>query len=268
MGVLRFRKHIYGIIFLYISLESYVFASETSQYPYFPNIWNNELALAKRIGLSYSYQKNTENITAQKKQYTLFSEYFFGFYGIYIAIPYTEESSRWQNTRYYLDHIRLQNKLQWQWKRFLFLGGVIIDFPRNSKNNRNSILPGINMRNDIGYIEPYLGSYFSISSFLFKFSVHWNTQTNSSMKERRFEKFERTWVLQASAGWTGSNWAIWLETQYRNTYHPRESAGEVYFYGTGLSYSWKESFRFSLFYGISSRNSASSIIKPQIEIVF
>ncbi|MCS7205723.1 MAG: hypothetical protein NZ853_08495 [Leptospiraceae bacterium] len=225
----------------------------------FVNLWNEELSAHKRVGVLYQYQENKNKPKKGKEQnLTLFAEYRFGFYGFFVAFPYTVKWTPNSQTRGYVDHIRLQNKLHFDFKNFSLLGGLLIDFPRN--HGMAGDVP-----KDIGYIEPYVGFDYRWSKVRLKLSLHWNTQTNTEFKEKRNQEFERTWKFQLSVGYSIQKYWIGLESQYQKLYDPKPFEKELYFVGLGLS-RFFENHRLSLVYVLPSKQYAyQSIWKLQWE---
>lgn len=214
------------LLLIVISNFSFLFANT-----YYSNIFLLEEHLQTRIGSLYLYKDNYKSSVARKDQtFLVFGEYkFFKFYSLYVGIPYTWRWIENSRQRQYLDFIRIINKFEFPWRWLTFYTGVLIDLPRN--HNEGGDVP-----KGIGFVEPYFGLSFFYSSFITKFSIHWNTQTNQKFKEEFNQEFEKKWIINASFGYGIKEWFFWIETQYQKIYDPKSSSEEKVFYGPAVAY--------------------------------
>lgn len=210
---------------------------------YYINIFLLEPHLENRIGTFFLYKEDFSSELNKKEQtLSLFGEYkFFNFYSIYLEIPYTYKWTESSKTRNYLDFIRLVNKFQFLWKSLYFYTGLLIDFPRN--HEKAGDLP-----KNVGYLEPYLGIGMNVWSFNWKFSIHWNTQTNTKFMEEKYQEFERKWLYNFSFGYFFfDRFNLGLEIQYQHIYDPKPSENKFFIYGLGLTY-YVKNLQISLIY--------------------
>ncbi len=216
----------------------------------YQHIFLDEVELINRVGLKYEYKDHLEKQNSQKEQkYTFFGEYsFLDHYSLYVHIPYTLHWTEGSENRKYMDHIRVINKFQFGWKNYFFYSGILLDLPRN--HDKAGDVP-----KNLGYIEPYLGIGFYASSFVFKFAVRWNTQSNTKFKEEENQQFERMWKYDLSMGIVYENWRFWIEAQYQYLYDPKQKKQETYFIGPSIGYNWNQ-FVVSLIYLFPSEKSA------------
>jgi hypothetical protein len=229
----------------------------------FQNIFIEELELYTRIGFKYSYKDNLKKEDPQKEQqYLFFGEYqVFYFYSVFIGVPYTIRWIEGSDNRKYIDHLRIINKFQFDKIYYKFLLGLIVDLPRNHEKAGD-------VPKNMGYIEPYIGIYFYFLPFNIKFSVHWNTQTNTKFIEERDQQFERKWIYNFSFGIVHKNLKFWLETQYQNLYDPKENKKNCFFIGPSFGYEWKN-LNFAVFYLITSNDDKfNKQFKFQIQKIF
>ncbi len=226
----------------------------------YQHIFLEEVDLINRVGLKYEYKDHLEKQNSQKEQkYTFFGEFaFWDYFSLYIHIPYTLRWIEGSEERKYIDHIRVINKLQFRWKNYLFYSGILLDLPRN--HDKAGDVP-----KNLGYIEPYLGVGFFYDSFVLKFTVRWNTQSNTKFKEEENQQFERKWKYDLSMGIVYKNWQFWLEAQYQYLYDPKQIKQEAYFIGPSIAYNWNQ-FVVSLIYLIpSEKYSFNREVRIQIQ---
>ncbi|GIX43565.1 MAG: hypothetical protein KatS3mg129_3298 [Leptospiraceae bacterium] len=202
-------------------------------YNRYQHIFIEEIEPYKRIGIKYAYKDNLQKEDPEKEQnFILFGEYqFFTFYSLYIHIPYTIHWVEGSENRKYLDHFRILNKFQIDKNYYKFYVGLKLDLPRN--HDKAGDVPS-----DVGYIEPYIGFGIFMIPFMMKFSIHWNTQSNTKFKEERDQQFERKWIYNLSMGLIYQNWQFWLETQYQYLYDPKDKKTNIFFIGPSLGYKW------------------------------
>jgi len=254
-------KKIILIISLILFVNTNLLTQEVKNW--YQHIFLEEVGLNNRLGLKYEYKDHLEKQNSQKEQkYTFFGEYvFLDYYSLYIHIPYTLRWIEGSEERKYIDHIRLINKLQFGWKNYLFYSGILLDLPRN--HDKAGDVP-----KNLGYIEPYLGLGFFYNLFILKFTVRWNTQSNTKFKEEENQQFERKWKYDLSLGMVYKSWQFWLETQYQHLYDPKERKREIYFIGPSFAYNWKQ-FVISMIYLIPSEEySFNREVRIQIQKLF
>lgn len=202
---------------------------------YYTNVFLLEPHLENRIGTFFLYKENFKSDISKKDQtLTIYGEYkFFNFYSIYLGIPYTYRWTENSKTRNYLDFVRIVNKFQFLWRSVRFYTGLLIDLPRNHE------MAG-DLPKNVGFLEPYLGVGMNLLSFNWKFSIHWNTQTNTKFKEEKDQEFERKWLYNFSFGYLFfKNLFLGLEIQYQHIYDPKLVENRFFIYGLAISYHLK-----------------------------
>ncbi len=235
-------------------------------YSEYYSIFIEELNIYNRIGFKYNYKDNIQNSDPSKEQNLLvFGEYkFFYFYSIYIHIPYTIKWVEGSENRKYLDHIRIINKFQIPVYKHHFLTGIILDLPRYHEKAGD-------VPKDIGYLEPYIGINLNFLPLIIKFSIHWNTQSNTKFIENRNQQFERKWIYNLSLAYIPQEYKMWkfaIESQYEHLYDPVDKKQDFYLFGPTFVYKL-DNLEIGIVYLISSKEyKYSKDIRLQIQKIF
>ncbi len=220
------------LVYFIIFFSSLIYADND-----YDHIYLEEQNLSNRVGFKYNYKENlTSNIPVKEQQFSIYGEYqILSFYSVYLKIPYTIRWSEGSENRKYIDHIRIDNKFLINSNSLKYTFGLGIELPRNHNKAGD-------VAKNIGYLEPYVGVMYKFNPFLMKFSVRWNTQTNTKFKEQYGEQFQRKWVYNLSFGYipSDSSWKFWLEAQYQYIYDPVENKKKLYVIGPSLSYSFSK----------------------------